>query len=80
LPREIDVRSLARAFTTSCMARLGAYATSDDAALDPELRIRAIGMLLDRGWGRPESITKHEGGETPIEFIIRNLNVEKNKK
>jgi hypothetical protein len=81
LPREIDIRSLARAYTPNCMFRLGAYATDDTLDLDPELRLRAIAMLLDRGWGRPESTTttKHEGGESPIEFIIRNLNAEKKK-
>jgi hypothetical protein len=79
LPREIDIRSLARSYTTACISALGVYATQEETEAD--VRLRAIGMLMDRGWGKPESTTttKHEGGESPIEFIIRNLNAEKKK-
>jgi hypothetical protein len=30
---------------------LGGYITSP--AIEPEIKLRAIGMILDRGWGRP---------------------------
>jgi hypothetical protein len=60
LPREIDVRSLARAYTNAGIARLGAYATNDTLEIDPELRLRAIGMLLDRGWGKPNQPAEHK--------------------
>jgi hypothetical protein len=52
-PREIDLASLARAYTTGMVSRLGNYALNDKLEIDDELRLRAIGMLLDRGWGRP---------------------------
>lgn len=74
-----EIKSLARAFTNVSIETLGGYVVSPQ--VEPDIKLRAIGMLLDRGWGRPESTTttKHEGGESPIEFIIRNLNAEKKK-
>ena len=61
------------------MNSLGAWAMSDEVELD--IRIRAIAMLLDRGWGKPESTTKHTGadGESAIEITIRNI-IESKKK
>ena len=46
-----DVRSLARAYTEASIATLGGWANGKD--VDDEIKIRAIGMLLDRGWGKP---------------------------
>ena len=56
--RPADIRSLARAFTDISIETLGGYVTQP--ATDPEIRIRAIGMLLDRGWGKPEQATSTE--------------------
>jgi hypothetical protein len=53
LPREIDVGSLARAYTTKMVAKLGNYALNEELKVDDEIRVRAMAMLLDRGWGRP---------------------------
>jgi len=56
--RPADIRSLARAYTDISIETLGGYVTQP--ATDPEIRIRAIGMLLDRGWGKPEQATTNE--------------------
>ena len=79
---ELDVKSLARAYTPHIITTLGGWAGAPDAQIDKDIKLRAMLALLDRGWGRPESTTttKHEGGESPIEFVIRNLNAEKEKK
>ena len=60
--QDIDLDSLARGYTTACVAALGAWATAkpmnrdnpSEGGVDPDIKIRAIGMLLDRGWGRPK--------------------------
>jgi len=41
------------------MRTLGGWATADEG-VDPEIKIRAIGMLLDRGWGKPQQDQTHE--------------------
>ena len=48
--REIDVRSLARAWTPLAIRTLAGIAENSpmDAA-----RVSACGILLDRGWGKP---------------------------
>jgi hypothetical protein len=60
LPREIELGSLARAYTTKMVAKLGNYAVNEELEIDDEIRIRAIGMLLDRGWGRPNQPAEHK--------------------
>ena len=39
------------------MRTLGGWAT--DPKTDEEIKIRAIGMLLDRGWGKPAQDNTH---------------------
>ena len=58
LPREIELGSLARAYTTKMVAKLGNYAVNDELKVDDEIRMRAIGMLMDRGWGKPNQPTE----------------------
>ncbi len=41
------------------MRTLGGWVTADEG-VDDEVKIRAIGMLLDRGWGKPEQAQNHE--------------------
>jgi hypothetical protein len=50
----MDVRSLARAHTASNIRTLASYANAKDSDVEPDIKIRAIGMLLDRGWGKPQ--------------------------
>jgi hypothetical protein len=75
--KEIDLRSLARGYTDVCVRRLGGWATAKPDAegnptVDPEIQIRAIGMLLDRGWGKPnQPVTGEDGGD--IKFTIRTI-------
>jgi hypothetical protein len=54
---ELELRSLARGYTTACVNALGGWATNEKT--DPDLRIRAMAMLLDRGWGRPSQDNTH---------------------
>ena len=78
LPRDIDLGSLARAYTQPMIAKLGHYALNEDLEVDPELRLRAIGMLLDRGWGRPNQPAEAKiSGD--INVTIRDLMAEKAK-
>lgn len=64
------MRSLARSYTASSIATLGGWANGKDT--DPELKIKAIAMLLDRGWGKPnQPHTDAEGGE--LKIILRTI-------
>ena len=67
----IDLRSLCRAFTEANIRTLGGFASSPECR--PEVRIQAIGMLLDRGWGKAAQPVTGEDGEGAIEITIRNI-------
>lgn len=70
--RELDLRSLARGYTAASVQRLGAWATARPGTIDEDIQIRAIGMLLDRGWGKPtQPIAGEDGGD--IKFTIRTI-------
>ncbi len=78
LPRDIDLGSLARAYTQPMIAKLGHYALNEELEIDAELRLRAIGMLLDRGWGKPNQPAEAKiTGD--INVTIRDLMAEKAK-
>lgn len=63
---------MARAYADGCMRTLGGWALEE--ATDPDIRIRAIAMLLDRGFGKPESKTEHTGEDGgDIKITIRNI-------
>lgn len=65
-----DVRSLARSYTNACIATLGGWANNPKT--DPDVRCRAIAMLLDRGWGKPnQPHTGDDGGD--IRVTIRTI-------
>ena len=49
---------------------LGGYANGPE--VDPEIRIRAIGMLFDRGWGKAAQPVTGAGGED-IQVTIRTI-------
>lgn len=68
-----DLGSLARAYTDVCAAALGGYVTCENT--DPDVKLRAIQQLLDRGWGRPISKTEVGGvdGSNTIEVTLRTI-------
>jgi len=47
--------------------------------VDPEIKIRAIGMLLDRGWGKPNQPTENKI-EGEVNIILRDMMAERAKK
>jgi len=56
--------------------RSGAYANGPK--VEPDIKLRAIGMLLDRGWGKPnQPHTDAEGGE--LKIVLRTI-VDHNRK
>jgi hypothetical protein len=67
---EIDVRSLARAYTSMGVRQLAGIAengTSEAA------RVSAIAQLLDRGWGRPAQPITGKDGQEDIQVVIRTI-------
>lgn len=65
-----DLRSLCRAYTDATVRIVGGLATGKDT--DPEIRLRAIAMLWERGWGKPnQPVTGEDGGD--IRITIRNI-------
>ena len=52
---------------------LGGFINSDN--IDPEIKVRAIAMLWERGWGRPAQTVEHTGkdGDDEIKVIIRTI-------
>jgi len=80
---DLDLGSLARSYTAKSVQTLGAWATAQPdvngkSTVDPEIQIRAIGMLLDRGWGKPNQ--PHEAKlEGSLEIILRDIAAEKKK-
>jgi hypothetical protein len=75
---DIDLRSLARGYTTASVATLGAWATAV-TGVDDDIKIRAIGMLLDRGWGKPNQPTENKI-EGEVNIILRDMMAERAKK
>jgi hypothetical protein len=73
VPKVINLASLARVHTVSCIRVLAGYASNSDVSqVPPAVRIQAIGMLLDRGWGRASPGHTDGGGES-IEVTIRHI-------
>lgn len=69
---------MARGYTDASIRALGNYATNEQT--DPDIRIRSIVILLDRGWGRAAQPHTGAGGEGAIEITIRNIIEERKKK
>jgi len=67
----VDIRSLARTHCAAGIRALAGFAHGGDVPI--KHRIVAIGMLLDRGYGRPAQPMTGEGGEGDIKVIIRNI-------
>jgi hypothetical protein len=67
---------LARSYCKAGIRTLGGLANGKDVA--PAIRIQAISLLLDRGYGRPEQpVTGADGGD--IRVTIRNIIEEKQR-
>jgi HEAT repeat protein len=75
-PREIDVRSLARAYTPIAIQTLGGVAQNSES---DGARVSAAIALLDRGWGKAAQPLTGAGGVEPIEVTIRTI-IEGSKK
>lgn len=67
----VDIRSLARTHCAAGIRALAGFAHGGDVPI--KHRIVAIGMLLDRGYGKPAQPVTGEGGEGNIQVIIRNI-------
>lgn len=70
---------MARSYTNVCMQTLGGYVNSPE--IENEIKIQAIKILFDRGYGRPVSkteVTGEDGGD--IKITIRNIIAEAQSK
>jgi hypothetical protein len=69
----LDLKSLARAYTTVCVETLGGYVNCPETSADT--KIAAAKELLSRGWGRPAQTVEHTGkdGADSINVIIRTI-------
>lgn len=64
------LESLCRSFTEANVKTLGGWAVGPET--DPDLKMRAIAMLFDRGWGKPAQEQSHEvKGE--IKVVLRKM-------
>jgi hypothetical protein len=52
------LKSLCRSYTEANVRTLAGWANGPD--VDDELKMKAIGMLMDRGWGKPQQDQTHE--------------------
>src|SRR4249919_620294 len=66
-----DIRSLCRAFTNETVQIVAGIARA--AETPPAVRVQAIGMLWDRGWGKPAQAHTGEDGEGDIRITIRHF-------
>jgi len=68
-PEELDLRSLARGYTKVAIQTLGGIALEGK---QESARVSAAGILLDRGWGKPQQDTTHVvTGE--IKVVLRQM-------
>jgi hypothetical protein len=70
--RIIDLESLARGHTEICIKRLAGFCSAPQ--VEPVVAIRAIELMLDRGWGtvehRHKVIGTGEGGQLLVQIIM----------
>ena len=74
---EAGLKSLCRSFTEANVQKLAGFATADEG-VEPEIRLRAIGMLMDRGWGKPSQPTEAKI-EGKVEIVLRDIALELRK-
>ena len=69
--RHIDLKSLARTYTESAVRRIEGLA---EKAASEGVRLEANKILLDRGWGKPASMTEVTGKDgQAFEIILRHI-------
>jgi len=74
---EAHLKSLCRSYTEANIRKLAGFANAVEG-VEPEIQLRAIGMLFDRGWGRPNQ--PHEAKlDGKVEIILRDIASEKKK-
>ena len=64
-----EVATLARAYTTRNIQILGGIAEGNP---DPRVQMEAIGMLLDRGWGKvtqTQEVTGKDGSPLTVRVV-----------
>ena len=66
-----DIRSLCRAFTNETVQIIAGIARAVETP--PAVRVQAISMLWDRGWGKPAQAHTGEDGEGDIRVTIRHI-------
>src|SRR6187431_2160998 len=64
-----DIRSLCRAFTDETVQIIAGIARAKETP--PAVRVQAIAMLWDRGWGKPAQAHTGADGEGDIRVTIR---------
>jgi hypothetical protein len=67
---ELDVRSLARAYTKMAITQLAGIAQNGDK---DSARATACGILLDRGWGKAAQPLTGANGSEDITVTIRTI-------
>lgn len=67
-----DLRSLCRSYTARTVQLIGGLATAE--GVEDDIRIRAIHMLWERGWGKAAQPVTGEDGEGAIEITVRVIN------
>lgn len=66
-----DLRSLCRAYTPETVRIVAGIAQAEETP--PGVRVAAIGMLWDRGWGKAPVTHSGENGEGAIRVVIRHI-------
>ena len=67
----VDIRSLARSHSRKGIETLAGFACCP--AIPPHVRVAAIQILLDRGYGKAAQPITGENGEGDIRVTIRNI-------
>ena len=67
----VDIRSLARSHCRKGIETLAGFAHQE--AIPPHVRVAAIQILLDRGYGKAAQPITGENGEGDIRVTIRNI-------
>jgi len=75
---EAGLKSLCRSFTEANVQKLAGFVNAVEG-VEPEIQLRAISMLFDRGWGKPMQPTENKI-EGKVEIVLRDLAAELSKK
>ena len=65
----VDIRSLARVHTATCIRTLASIVTQPKAPANA--RVAAAGQLLDRGWGKALQVHSGDDGNGNLQVIVR---------